>query len=124
MDMNRFAQCASAYGAARRRWPEAEQALYDRFASTAEGAALLAEAERDDRFLDAFTPAAPAAELSRRVGALARPVWRRIGLPAAAIATCAGLGFALGFAQVSGEADTALAAQLLLGPQSVQEIGL
>jgi hypothetical protein len=124
MDLNRFKECAAAYGAAKRRWPENAQVLYDRFAGTAQGAAILAEAERGDRFLDGFVTAAPEPQLARRVGALSAPAWRRFGVPAAALATSAALGFVLGFAQVRSAADTGLAAQLLLGPQSLQEIGL
>ena len=124
MDLNRFKDCAAAYGAAKRRWPESAQALYDRFAGTAQGAAILAEAERSDHFLDGFATAAPEPQLARRIAALAAPAWRRFGVPAAALAASAVLGFVLGFAQVRSAADTGLAAQLLLGPQSLQEIGL
>ena len=42
MDLTRFKACAEAYGAERRRWPAREHALYDRFAGTPEGAAILA----------------------------------------------------------------------------------
>lgn len=124
MDLNRFKDCAAAYGAERRRWPAREHALYDRLAGTPEGTATLAEAERVDRFLDAFEPAAPGPWLARRIGALPEPAWRRYRVPAAAFAASAVLGFALGFAQARGEADAGLVARLLLGPQSVQEIGL
>jgi hypothetical protein len=124
MDLNRFKECAAAYGAARRRWPGRERALYDRYAASAEGAAILAEAERGDRFLDAYVQAAPQAGLARRIGARARPAWRRYGVPAAAFAASAILGFAVGFAQARGEADDDLLAELLLGPQSVREIEL
>jgi len=123
MDLNRFKECAAAYGAARRRWPESARALHDQFAGTAQGAAILAEAERSDRFLDAFDTAAPGLQLARRVGALPAPLWRRLGVPAA-LAACAMLGFVLGFTQARNTADTSVAARLLLGPQSLQEIGL
>jgi hypothetical protein len=124
MDLTRFKECAASYGAARRRWPELEQPLYDRYAATEQGALILAEAERSDRFLDTLDPAGPDALLARRIAAAGKPAWRRLGVPAAALAASAALGFALGFAQSRGEADTAIAAQLLLGPQSVQEFGL
>lgn len=124
MDLNRFKECAAAFGAERRRWPERERALYDRASATAEGAAILAEAECSDRFLDAREPAAPDQRLARRISALSRPAWRRLGVPAAGFAATAVLGFVLGFAQVRGEADAGLVARLLLGPQSLQEIGL
>jgi hypothetical protein len=123
MDLTRFKFCADAYGAARRRWPERDRALYDRFAATPEGAAILAEATRGDRLLDAYAAAAPAPQLARRVRAIARPAWRRYAVPAA-LAASAVLGFALGFAQARADADTGLAARLLFGPRSVQEIGL
>jgi len=123
MDLNRFEDCAAAYGGERRRWPARELELYDRLAGTPAGAAILAQAERTDRFLDAYAPAAPDGRLSRRIGALSRPAWRRYGMPAAAFAASAMLGFAAGFAQVRGDADAAFASRLLLGPQSVQEIG-
>jgi hypothetical protein len=124
MDLNRFKECAAAYGAAKRRWPEGEQALHDRFAGSTHGAAILAEAERSDRFLDAFATVVPDARLARRIGALRAPAWRRFGVPAAALAASAVLGFVLGFAQVRSAGDTELAARLLLGPRSLQEIGL
>jgi ferric-dicitrate binding protein FerR (iron transport regulator) len=124
MDLNRFKDCAAAYGKERRRWPAQELELYDRFARTPEGAAILAQAERTDRFLDAFVPAAPDPGLARRVGVPAKPAWRRFGAPAAALAASAALGFAVGFAQVRDEIDADPVARLLLGPQSVQEIGL
>ncbi len=124
MDLNRFTECAAAYGAERRRWPEAEWALYDRFAPTPEGTALLAAAERSDRFLDALEISAPDPRLARRIGVLAKPAWRRLGVPAAAFAVSALLGFALGFMQVHDEGDAGLVGSLLLGPQSLQEVGL
>lgn len=52
MNDKRFAELAAAYGAERRRWPQAERAVYDAFAGTPEGLALLADAERLDRQLD------------------------------------------------------------------------
>ena len=87
--------------------------------------AILAEAERADRFLDALEPAVP----DRAVSRAASPRWpgrrwRRLGAPAAALAASAVLGFVLGFVQVRSAADTDVAAQLLLGPTSLQEIGL
>lgn len=124
MDLNRFKECAAAYGSERRRWLAQDFALYDRLAGTPEGAAILAQAELTDRFLDAYATPAPDAALLRSIAAPARPAWRRYGVPAAAFAASAMLGFATGFAQGRGEADAAFAARLLLGPQSVQEIGL
>jgi len=126
MDLTRFKECSAAFGAERRRWPRHEHPLYDRFAGTPEGTAILADAGRTDRFLDAFESAAPDPGRAHDVAALARPAWRRFGKPAAALAASAVLGFAVGFAQAHGAADTdsGVAARLLLGPQSLQEIGL
>ena len=61
---------------------------------------------------------------ARHIGALARPAWRRLGKPAAALAASAALGFVVGYLQSHSAADTGVVAQLLLGPQSLQEIGL
>jgi hypothetical protein len=132
MDLNRFKQCAEAYGAERRRWPAREHGLYDRFAGTPEGAAILAEAERTDRFLDALEVAEPDEALAERISNLASSslrgaggvVRRRFWLPAAAFAASAVLGFALGFAQARDEGGADLVTQLLLGPAGFREIGL
>jgi hypothetical protein len=124
MDLNRFQACAAAYGADRRRWPAQDAALYDRLAATAEGAAILAEAQRTDRFLDAFEAGAPGAALAQRVAATPLPSWRSLWLPAAAFAASAALGFVVGFAQARGVEGGDFVARLLFGPQSVQEIGL
>jgi len=121
MHLSRFKECSAAFGAERRRWPQREHALYDRFANTSEGMAILAEAGRTDRFLDALEPAAIEA---RRIGALARPAWRRFGKPAVALAASAALGFVLGYLLSHNATDAGGVAQLLLGPQSLQEIGL
>jgi len=124
MDLNRFKQCAAAFGAERRRWPEAERPLFDHFAACAEGAAVLAEAGRSDALLDALTLAVPDARLVPRIVALSRPVWRRLLVPAAALAACALLGFVVGFAQARAEARADVVGALLLGPRSLQEAGL
>lgn len=129
MDLTRFKACAEAYGADRRRWPAPEHALHDRFAGTPEGAAILAEAERTDRFLDAFEVAEPDAALGQaiarrplpRSGAGGR---RRFWIPAAAFAASAILGFAIGFAQARDDGSADLVTQLLLGPANIREIGL
>jgi hypothetical protein len=123
-DLNRFKECCAAFGAERRRWPPREQPLYDRLAGTPEGRAMLADAERADGFLDALEPAVPDPRLAHRVAALARPAWRRIAVPAAALAVSAVVGFVVGFAQVQGSANADVASRLLLGPQSLQEFGL
>lgn len=124
MDLDRFKACSAAFGAERRRWPQREHALYDRFANTSEGMAILAEAGRTDRFLDALEPAPPDPRRVRQIGALARPAWRRLGKPAAALAASAAVGFVVGYLQSHGTTDTGVVAQLLLGPQTLQEMGL
>jgi hypothetical protein len=134
MDLKRFEACAQAYGAGRHRWPAREHALYDRYAATPEGAAILAEAERTDRFLDAFeiTDAKDALKeaISHQVSrtrsdrAPGGPVRRRVWLSAAAFAACAIFGFVIGFTQVHDDAIGDLFAQSLLGPESFQEMGL
>ena len=124
MDLKRFQDCSAAFGAARHRWPPQEHGLYDRFSGTSEGLAILAEAERADRFLDALVPAAPDPRLVHNVSDLAKLGWRRFATVATALAASAVLGFIVGFVQVQGAADTGIAARLLRGPQSLLEIGL
>jgi hypothetical protein len=124
MDLDRFKECSAAFGAERRRWSEADHALYDLLADTPEGMAILAEAGRTDGFLDALEPAPPDPRRARQIGALARPAWRRLAKAAAALAASAAVGFVVGYLQSHGITDTGAVAQLLLGPQSLQEIGL
>ncbi len=129
MDLIRFKGCAEAYGADRRRWPAREHGLYDRFAGTPEGAAILAEAERTDRFLDGFEVAAPDEALGQAISnrsARSRAAGgrRRFWIPAAAFAASAILGFAIGFGQVRDDGNADAVTHLLLGPTSVREIGL
>jgi hypothetical protein len=124
MDLDRFKECSITFGAARRRWPQRDRALYDQFANTPEGMAILAEVDRIDRFLDALDTAPPDPRRAREIGALARPAWRRFAKPAAALAASAAVGFVVGYLQSQGTTDTGVVAQLLLGPQSLQEIGL
>jgi hypothetical protein len=124
MSLDRFKECSAAFGAERRRWPRHEHPLYDRFANTSEGMAILAETGCTDRFLDALEPASPNPRRARHIGALAKPAWRRLSKPAAALAASAALGFVVGYVQSHRAADTGDVAQLLLGPQTLQEIGL
>ena len=123
-DLKRFKECSAAFGAERRRWPPRDHLLYDRIAGTPEGRTILADAERADRFLDALDPAVADPRLVHRVAALARPAWRRVGIPVAALAASAVAGFVVGFVQVESSANADVASRLLLGPQSLQEIGL
>jgi len=125
MDLTRFEACAEAYGAERRRWPAREHALYDRFAATPEGAAILAEAERTDRFLDAWEVREPDEALAEAIARVVRPRRpRTLWWQATAFAASAIIGFAIGFAQVRDDGSADLVTQLLLGPTSVREIGL
>jgi hypothetical protein len=124
MDLNRFKECSAAFGAERPRWPQRAHPLYDRLANTPEGMAILAEAGRTDRFLDELEPASPNPRHARQIGMLARPAWRRLGKPAAALAASAAVGFVVGYLQSHGATDPGAVAQLLLGPGSLQEIGL
>ena len=130
MNFNRFTQCCAAYGAARRRWPDAERWLFDHFARTMEGAVLLAEVERTDRFLDALAPAEPHPRFTRDLVRLTKPAWRRFGAPVAALAASGLLGCVVGFVQIQAQTqaqvtvDTQLAARWLFGLQSLQEVGL
>jgi hypothetical protein len=124
MDLDRFKTCSAAFGAERRRWPQGDRALYDRFAHTPEGMAILAEAGHTDRFLDAIEPAPPDPRRARQIGGLARPAWRRLGKQGAALAASAAVGFVVGYLLSQGTTDTGVVAQLLLGPQNLQEIGL
>lgn len=128
MTLDRFRACAEAYGAERRRWPPGDQALYDRYAREAEGMAILAAAERTDRFLDALEPDAPREDFAQGVIAQAggRGARRSRGLwlGAAAFAAAAVFGFVVGFAQVGDDPGADAVAQLLLGPAGGRGIGL
>jgi hypothetical protein len=124
MDLTRFKECSAAYGAERRRWPPLEHALYDQFANTSAGMAILAEAGRTDHFLDTLEPAPPDPHRAGQIYAFVRPARHGLGKAAAALAVSAALGFVLGYLQADGAADAGTMAQLLLGPQSLQEIGL
>ena len=125
MNDKRFAELAAAYGAERRRWPQAERAVYDAFAGTPEGLALLADAERLDRQLDGWTTTGDdAARVARIVGAAtsrhAHPV--RLAWLSTGFAACALLGFVLGFMQVSADSGEAQLYDLLLGSSTIEEL--
>jgi hypothetical protein len=124
MDLARFKDCSAAFGAERRRWPEREHALYDRFANTREGKAILADAGRIDSFLDMLEPARSDMHRRQLISVLRRPAWRRLGMPIAALAASAVIGFVVGCLQTQDVADVGAVAQLLLGPESLQEFGL
>jgi hypothetical protein len=140
MDIHRFTELAGAHGAARDRWPEADRALYDRFAASPEGMGVLADAERIDAFLDgwqgraddagrvarivaatnasaddarasALAPAAGTGGRSRKVAA-----WLSTGFAASALC-----GFLLGFTQVSTNSDDEAYMDVLLGSNTVME---
>lgn len=143
MDIHRFTELANAYGAARGRWPEDRRALYDRFAATPEGQAVLADAGRIDGFLDGWHVGAGDAERAQRIvaAALANPqradtppraaaapparaarsvrllgAWLSTGFAASAL-----LGFVLGYTQASASLDAETYSELLLGSTTVME---
>jgi hypothetical protein len=122
MDLNRFAQCCQAFGAERRRWPAADQVLYDQFAATTSGATLIAEAQRVDNFLNAFeiqdSDNLSVNDYSLR---MTRPAWRRYAIQIGAMAVCAVLGIVIGYFQGDYSTDVGLVAQFLLGPTGSQE---
>jgi hypothetical protein len=86
--------------------------------------AILAEAGRTDHFLDELTPVEPGPFRARDVAALAMPARWSFAKPAAALAASAVLGFIVGYLQAHATGDAGAVAQLLLGPQSLQEFGL
>ena len=108
-DMQRCRELTAAYGAARQRWPTAEQPLHDRLSACAEGAALLAEAAALDEMLDALQtrPEDPlrAGRILRVVGARGRKR-QLIRWVSVAYAASVLLGVSLGYrwsADISGE---------------------
>ena len=122
MDIERFRQLADAYGASRERWPEEAQALYQRFASTPEGARILAQSASLDAFLDGFTPrAADPLRPARMVRAARRPRRRALAWIAMAYAASAVLGFTLGFTALASDEDELLYSGLLYGSSSIEE---
>ena len=107
MDLNRFKECSAAFGAERRRWPQRDHALYDRFAGYAgrhgdprRGRAAptafsmrssLPRRTRAARAASPRWPGPPGAASARR-----RQPWRRARL----------LGFVVGFLQVAAAPPT------------------
>jgi hypothetical protein len=127
MDIERFRQLAQAHGAARRRWPEEERALFDRFAASAEGVLVLADAERMDLFLDSWTPQVNDDNRAGRILAAIDPpapprartmraAWLSTGF-----AACALFGLALGFMQVPATVEDDVFDELLLGSITMEE---
>lgn len=140
MDIHRFAELALAHGAARERWPEADRALFDRFAACPEGTGILADAARIDALLDGWQPGIDDAGRAERIVAAANAVAHERGevavVPAArtvqrsrtvaawlstGFAASALLGFALGFTQASANSDDEAYMDLLLGSNTVME---
>jgi hypothetical protein len=70
-DKTRFADCAAAYGHDRARWPGADQQLYDRYASTEWGRAVLADAESIDHYLNRYQVADVSPSWQASLGAIA-----------------------------------------------------
>lgn len=82
MTPERFRTIVAAYGADARRWPDAERAAAQSWASAhrVEADALLAQAEPLDAWLDSHAVAPPARALFDRIAASAparHPFWRR-----------------------------------------------
>jgi hypothetical protein len=104
MDLQRFHELCSAYGAVRRRWPESERAIFDRFADSDSGMRALADAAQVDALLDEWRDAADDSTRAARIVADAcRSTHPRlaVGWIATAFAACVVLGFALGFMQAA-----------------------
>lgn len=122
MDIERFRQLADAYGASRERWPREAQALYEHFASTPEGARILAQAASLDTLLDGFRPRAiDPLRPARIVRAAHRPGRRALAWIAMAYAASAVLGFTLGFTALAADEDELLYSGLLYGSSSIEE---
>ena len=125
MDLSRFKECSAAFGAERRRWPQRDQALYDRFAQYA-GRHGDPRRGRPYRSLPRRARARSTRSCAERTalprwpcppgGASARQrrPWRRARCSALSWATC----------RRTAPLTPVSVAQLLLGPQSLQEIGL
>ncbi len=130
-NMQRFEACARSYGAQRRRWPEADQALFDALAGTPEGALALAQAEQVDALLDTWDAAEPSPQLQHRVNARQPPLRphaaappprrARLWLPLGGLALSLVMGFALGFHRAATD-DTGLEAlgHFLIDPSGGQ----
>ena len=121
MDLQRFSELAGAHGANRQRWPLADQALFDHFTRTLEGAQILADAERIDAFLDGWTVLERDADRDLQILASAAALTGRRRSAAwlsSGFAACAILGFVLGFTQFSADTDTDAAAYSELLPDN------
>jgi hypothetical protein len=117
MSAQRFRELCAAYGAARRRWPESEQAIFDRFADDDAGARALVDAARVDALLDEWHDSDDDAARDARILAAARAAPTRLapGWIATALAACVVLGFALGFLQAAEQnTESALYAELMI----------
>ena len=123
MDIQRFRELADAYGAQRRRWPDGEQPLYDRFAHSREGQTILAEAEQIDAFLDGWMLDAQPGDLELRIlsAASGRNVRRLLPWISTGFLASAALGFAIGFTQPSVESDSDFLSGLILGNYVLEE---
>lgn len=140
MSIRRFTELAHAHGAARKRWPEHERVLYDRFATSEAGRTILADAERVDRLLDAWQQPGDSGDDDGRVARIVaaaeqehagrQPVrpdrvpprrqhlgtWLSTGFLASAL-----FGFVLGFAQVDTGGEDPAYTELLLGSSTLEE---
>lgn len=106
MEAERFAALADAYGGQLQRWPQAERAAAQRFASTDAGRTILRRAGTLDSILDGYRTASPAptlyaaalraAELNVVRRRRRRVWWLGLGLAGAGLA-----GVAAGLATVT-----------------------
>lgn len=126
MDLERFQSCAQAYGAERRRWPAPMQPLFDRFAPTPEGQAILAEAEGLDQMLAAWTPSGDSDRVKHAVLAQAprAPATGRSRRLIAALVLMLAVGFGVGFAQTRNTGTPDAVTHLIFGPIGPGGIGL
>ena len=127
MNDKRFAELAAAYGAERRRWPQAERAVYDAFAGTPEGLALLADRRLPGgRQVLAAGRSGPVGgedpDGVRQTHQLALDRVVELAWLSTGFAACALLGFVLGFMQVSADSDEAQLYDLLLGSSTIEEL--
>jgi len=124
MSMQRFTELAGAWGADPRRWPEAERGVYARFAASAEGARILAEAAALDQALDGLRTRPDDPLRAARIERAARaPQWRRsrIAMASGAWAASAVLGFMLGLWQPGTETDDTELSQMLQGSTVLED---
>lgn len=124
MNTQRFNELLAAYGAERRRWPEAERELFDAGQASEAGRVALAQAERLDQLLDGWAIDTRDPDRAQRIIAATRPaVPRRATLAwiSTAFTACLMLGFALGFASAPVDEDERSFSEQLLGSNAIED---